>query len=143
MTELLALVDVHPTIRGRPGRPVTKPAAVIGDRGYDSRRHRQALRRRRIDPVIAERRTANGSGLGTLRWVFQLPFFGDVPNSKQNSVSELHLPWWTLRVLWLISSRAAWYVSHRRKSRGGFSVTTATHNPPMQQTATATSVTVD
>lgn len=71
MTELLTLVDAHPTVRGRPGRPVTKPKAVIADRGYDSRRHRRALRRRRIDPVVAERGTAHGSGLGTLRWVVE------------------------------------------------------------------------
>ena len=71
MTELLTLLDAHPTVRGRPGRPVVKPAAVIGNRGYDSRRHRQALRRRHVDPVIAGRASGHGSGLGTLRWVVE------------------------------------------------------------------------
>lgn len=68
MTELLTLVDDFPTIRGQPGHPVTKPKAVLGDRGYDSDPHRKQLRERRIDPVLAERNTQHGSGLGTLRW---------------------------------------------------------------------------
>ena len=68
MTQLLPLIDAFPVIRGRPGRPPTKPAAVVADRGYDSPPHRRELRRRGIDPVIATRGTGHGSGLGTLRW---------------------------------------------------------------------------
>jgi transposase len=71
VTQLLPLVDAFPTIRGRPGRPISKPTAVIGDRGYDSQPHREQLRLRHVDPVIAERGTVNGSGLGTLRWVVE------------------------------------------------------------------------
>jgi transposase len=40
----------------------------VGDRGYDSRRHRRELRRRGIRPIIARRQSAHGSGLGRLRW---------------------------------------------------------------------------
>jgi transposase len=68
VTELLSLVDAHPTIRGRVGHPLTQPKAVLADRGYDSEPHREQLRQRHIDPVLAERNTGHGSGLGTLRW---------------------------------------------------------------------------
>jgi transposase len=44
---------------------------LLGDRGYDSRAHRQALRARRITPVIAKRETEHGSGLGKQRWVIE------------------------------------------------------------------------
>ena len=39
-----------------------------GDRGYDSEPHREELRRRGIRPLLAKRRTPNGSGLGKTRW---------------------------------------------------------------------------
>jgi transposase len=48
-----------------PGR---KP---IGDRAYDSEKHRQALRQRGIDPELARRNTEHGSGLGVYRWVVE------------------------------------------------------------------------
>jgi transposase len=69
---LLDLVDRMPAIGGRPGRPCRKPAVVQGDRGYDSERHRAALRQRGITPLIAYRyRGGHGSGLGRTRWVVE------------------------------------------------------------------------
>jgi transposase len=47
---------------------------VIGDRGYDSDRHRQQLRSRGITPVIARRYQGHGSGLGRARWVVERTF---------------------------------------------------------------------
>jgi transposase len=44
---------------------------VQGDRGYDSRWHRDELRRRGIRPQLAKRRTPHGSGLGRTRWVVE------------------------------------------------------------------------
>ena len=44
---------------------------LLADRGYDSKAHRQALRARGIRPVIARRKTAHGSGLGSQRWVVE------------------------------------------------------------------------
>ncbi len=69
VTQLLPLVDAIPPIRGVRGRPLQKPGVVYADRGYDSTRHRRALRERGIKPVIAKRRTEHGSGLGKYRWV--------------------------------------------------------------------------
>lgn len=71
INELLPLVDSIPHVFGKPGRPKNKPDAVLGDRGYDSEPHRQALREMGIKPVIAKRREKNGSGLGVLRWVVE------------------------------------------------------------------------
>jgi transposase len=68
ITELLALVDgVPPT--GRYGK--FRPKALLADRAYDSRRHREALRERGITPRIAKRNTSHGSGLGKDRWVIE------------------------------------------------------------------------
>lgn len=71
VTQLLPLVEAIPPIRGKPGRPRRKPEAVQGDRGYDSEPHRKELCRRGIQPILAKRRTAHGSGLGVYRWVVE------------------------------------------------------------------------
>jgi transposase len=44
---------------------------VQGDRGYDSEPHREALRQRGILPLLAQRGTPHGSGLGLTRWVVE------------------------------------------------------------------------
>jgi transposase len=68
VTQLLPLVDAIPAVRGKRGRPRRRPRQVQGDRAYDSEPHRNELRRRKIKPVLAKRRTEHGSGLGVLRW---------------------------------------------------------------------------
>jgi hypothetical protein len=50
VTQLDALVDAIPRIRGKRGRPLHKPQIVQGDRGYSSEPHRQRLRKRTITP---------------------------------------------------------------------------------------------
>ena len=71
VTELLPAVDAIPPVRGRRGRPRRRPKELYADRAYDSKRHRAELRRRRVRPVIARRKTPHGSGLGTVRWVVE------------------------------------------------------------------------
>lgn len=71
VTQLLALVERIPSVRGKRGRPRRRPGALVGDRGYDSDRYREALRARGISPRIARRQTAHGSGLGKERWVVE------------------------------------------------------------------------
>ncbi|WP_321895456.1 IS5 family transposase [Paraburkholderia heleia] len=71
VTQLLPLIDAIPPIRGVRGRPLRKPQVIYADRGYDSEPHRQQLRARGIEPVIARRRTEHGSGLGKFRWVVE------------------------------------------------------------------------
>lgn len=66
--ETLPLVDQVAPIAGQVGHPRQRPACLQGDRGYDDEGDRQELRRRRITPVLAKRRSPNGSGLGKLRW---------------------------------------------------------------------------
>jgi transposase len=68
ITELLPLVD-RVARTGRHGK--FRPKALLADRAYDSRKHRQALRERGITPRIAKRNTPNGSGLGKERWVIE------------------------------------------------------------------------
>ena len=71
VTQLLPLVEAIPPIRGQRGRPRRRPEQVLGDRAYDSEPHRRALRSLRIEPVLAQRFTEHGSGLGIHRWVVE------------------------------------------------------------------------
>lgn len=71
VTQLMPLVESIPPIAGKVGRPIQKPDCLLGDRGYDSEDHRCQLREKGIIPVLAKRRTENGSGLGIYRWVVE------------------------------------------------------------------------
>jgi transposase len=71
VTQLLPLIDAIPPVRGKRGRPRKRPERAQGDRAYHSQRHREELRRRGIQPVLARRHTAHGSGLGVFRWVVE------------------------------------------------------------------------
>jgi transposase len=62
------MVDAIPAVGGKVGAPRRKPRYLLADRGYDSDPHRHQLTARGIQPVIARRRTAHGSGLGKFRW---------------------------------------------------------------------------
>jgi transposase len=42
-------------IPGKPGRPLKRPKHVVGDKGYSSTANRQAAKKRRIIPIIAQR----------------------------------------------------------------------------------------
>jgi transposase len=69
--ELEAVVDAVPPVRGKAGRPRRRPRALYGDRAYDSKGHRQRMRRRGIEPKFARRGTEHGSGLGIYRRVVE------------------------------------------------------------------------
>jgi transposase len=69
--ELAPLFNSLPAIGGKVRHPLTKPDAMMGDRGYDSEPHRQGLRDLGVEPYLAERGTENGSGLGIFRWVVE------------------------------------------------------------------------
>lgn len=71
VTQLLPLVEAVPPVRGKAGRPRRRPASLQGDRAYDSEPHRNALREKRITPLLAKRNTEHGSGLGKSRWVVE------------------------------------------------------------------------
>lgn len=47
---------------------------MLGDKGYDSNAHRDALRNRRILPVISHKRPPNIKGIGKLRNVVEQTF---------------------------------------------------------------------
>jgi len=71
ITQLLPLVDGVPPVAGKRGRPRRRFDRAQGDRAYDSRRHRQELRKRGIEPLLARRGTPHGSGLGKYRYVVE------------------------------------------------------------------------
>jgi transposase len=69
--KLLPMVVNIPAVRGKPGRPRSRPDAAFGDRAYDSEPARGILRWLGIDPFLAKRGTEHGSGLGKIRWVVE------------------------------------------------------------------------
>jgi len=69
--QILPLVLDFPKIGGKPGRPKELPDELYADRGYDSESTREFLRWLGIEPHIAKRGTAHGSGLGKVRWVVE------------------------------------------------------------------------
>ena len=71
VTQLIPLVDAIPPIAGKVGHPIQRPGEVFADRAYDSEPHRQQLHDRGIEPVIAQRNTEHGTGLGIFRWVVE------------------------------------------------------------------------
>lgn len=68
VTQVFQVLSDVPPVGGKPGPKRTKPERLQGDRGYDSEPVRQLLRQIGITPVLAERNTENGSGLGVFRW---------------------------------------------------------------------------
>ena len=71
VTQLQPLVEAIPPVRGKRGHPRHRPQAVQGDRGYDSEPSRDWLRGLGIEPILAQRYTGHGSGLGKTRWVIE------------------------------------------------------------------------
>jgi transposase len=71
VTQLQALVEAIPPVRGKPGRPRRRPEIVQGDRGYSSEGQRRWLRAHHIRPLLAKVGNPHGSGLSTTRWVVE------------------------------------------------------------------------
>src|SRR5205085_12443741 len=88
VTELLPLVDTAGPLDAATGEPEHRPKVVYCDRAYDSEPHRQALRDRHIEPKLAKRRTAHGSGLGVYRWVAERFFAWEHGFRKLRFVTE-------------------------------------------------------
>ena len=68
---LLPLVVNIPPVRGKPGRPRSRPDELYADRAYDSEPARGILRWLGIEPFLAKRGTEHGSGLGKYRYVVE------------------------------------------------------------------------
>jgi hypothetical protein len=64
--QIIPLVLDFPKVKGKPGRPKELPDELYADRGYDNDDTRWLLRWLGIEPHIAKRRPAPGSGLGKI-----------------------------------------------------------------------------
>ncbi|MEX3581682.1 MAG: IS5 family transposase [Burkholderia sp.] len=71
VTQLQALVEAIPPIRGKRGKPRSKPRIVQGDRGYDHDKYRRPLHAAGVATEIARRGQPHGSGLGKTRRVVE------------------------------------------------------------------------
>ena len=71
LRHLMSLVTHIPEVRGKPGRPRSRPERLYADRAYDSQPARDLLRWLGIEPYFAKRKTEHGSGLGKFRWVVE------------------------------------------------------------------------
>ncbi|WP_433258867.1 IS5 family transposase [Streptosporangium sp. CA-135522] len=69
--QLMPLVEAIPPVCGKVGKPRRGPKTLYAGRAYDHDRYRRQLRDKRIEPIIARRGTAHGSGLGVHRWVVE------------------------------------------------------------------------
>jgi IS5 family transposase len=65
------LVDCLPSVRGKPGRPLRRPAKLHADKGYDYARCRAHLKRRSIKDRIARKGIERNDRLGRHRWVVE------------------------------------------------------------------------
>ena len=70
-TVLAEMVDAIAPIRGPRGRPRRRPGKLHADKAYDSRKNRQALRKRGSTPRIARRKLESSQRLGRHRWVVE------------------------------------------------------------------------
>jgi transposase len=68
VTEAPHVLTSIPPVGGKQGPKRQKPKRLQGDRGYDSEPLRHLLRWLGIVPILAERGTEHGSGLGVYRW---------------------------------------------------------------------------
>jgi transposase len=71
VTQVLQVLTDMPPVGGKPGPKRELPDRLQGDRGYDSEPLRVVLRWLGITPLLAERNTENGSGLGKFRWLVE------------------------------------------------------------------------
>ena len=65
MTEALEAI---PKVQGRRGRPKSRPRKLHGDKAYDDKALRRALRERGITPRLSRRGADTGQRLGRYRW---------------------------------------------------------------------------
>src|SRR5215472_2894699 len=84
VTQAFDVLTGMPPVGGKPGPQREKPERLQGDTGYDSEPVRQLLRWLGITPVLAERQTEHGTGLGVYRWFVErtiawLHSFGRLP----------------------------------------------------------------
>lgn len=72
--EIIPLVANMPPIAGKPGHPIQRPHAIQADRAYQDANVDDILKWLGIKPLIAQRNTPHGSGLGKTRWVVERTF---------------------------------------------------------------------
>lgn len=70
----MPLIEAVPPVRGKRGRPRSRPRMIYADRAYDYDKYRKLVRARRIEPKFARRGVEHGSGLGAYRWVVEQGF---------------------------------------------------------------------
>lgn len=84
--ELEPLMESVRVPRRRPGRPRTRPAVLVADRGYDAGSIRRYLRRRGIRAMIPERRPGKGR---KRRRRGRPPLFDEKLYAKRNMIERL------------------------------------------------------
>lgn len=65
------MIDSIPAVKGKVGRPRQRPKKLYADKGYDSQRNREILKRRNIIPRIARKGIDSSERLGRNRWVVE------------------------------------------------------------------------
>ena len=68
---LLPLLRRYPMVRGRRGRPRTRPWAVVADKAYHSAMREAEVRSRGVEPLLPRRGLRDVLRLGRWRWVVE------------------------------------------------------------------------
>lgn len=74
VTQLIALLEAVPPVRGMRSQPRRRPDEVLCDRGYDHDNYRRLVWDLGVKPLISSRGLEHGSGLGTQRWFVERAF---------------------------------------------------------------------
>jgi hypothetical protein len=70
--EAIPLLDAIPAVAGTRGRPRFRPESYLGDRGYGWQSNIDAVRARKVRPLLAKPMdNTHGSGLGVFRVVVE------------------------------------------------------------------------
>jgi transposase len=70
--EAIALLDAIPAVAGKHGRPRFRPEMYLGDRGYGWQSNIDAVKARKVKPLLAKPMdNTHGSGLGVFRVVVE------------------------------------------------------------------------
>ena len=68
---LLPLLRRYPAVRGRPGRPRTRPCTVVADKASHSAMREAEVRSRGVEPLLPQRGLRDALRLGRWRWVVE------------------------------------------------------------------------
>ncbi|WP_155836895.1 IS5 family transposase [Paraburkholderia mimosarum] len=118
--QLVPLIEAIVPIGGVRGRPMSRPARVYADRGYDQKKYRRILHERNIPTSIARRGHSHGNGLRKVRsfverthaWLHHIRRLR-IRFERRADIHEAFLKFGCCLICWKILRRAQQSVGNR------------------------------